>query len=81
MATRKHYQATLTDQAAELSHSIVFAWNSATRAAESAVREVARREGQMYSRGVAAGTVGQSRSTVWTGDRTGRILVATVTAL
>lgn len=78
---RANVQVTLADQASELAHSIVHAWNSGDRAAEAAVRTIARDEGQTYSRGTSAGTVGQSRSTVWTGDRTGRVLVATVTML
>lgn len=78
---RRNVAVTVHDQTRELGSTIVHAWNSGNREAEAAVRTIARDEGQTYSRGPAAGTVGDSRSTVWTGDRTGRVLIATVEML
>lgn len=85
---RPNVQVTVHDQTGELHSSIAHAWNSALDRAGDAIRTIARAEGQMYSRGPSAGitsryknVAGDSRSTVWTGDRTGRVLVATVTML
>lgn len=85
---RPDVRATVHDETGELHSEVTHAWNSAIRAAEHAVRTIARQEGQMYSRGPAAGRTsrykdqqGDTRSTVWTGDRTGRVLVATVEML
>lgn len=63
------------------------AWNAAVRASEAAVRAIARGEGQLYTggdinrriTGPYAGSVGDTATRYWSGDRSGRKLAATIT--
>jgi len=77
---RKIVQVTVLDGSTEVHRSVTYAWNSASRAAEAAVRTIARSEGQPYSRvpDSRAGTVGEWMTYRWTGDRTGRALTTRI---
>lgn len=83
MAKRKVVRITVTDNGTEVHRSIAYAWNSASRGAEAAIRAIARQEGQPYSRvkGSMVGTVGEQIQWRWTGDRTGRELTTTILAM
>ena len=64
---------TVTDTSAvgDAYRSVAYAWNSASRGAEAAIRTIARGEGQTYSRVADSrqGTVGQWMTYRWQGDR------------
>lgn len=60
MASRRHYQAVVTDDATgeTIGTAQTYAWNSANRGAVALVREIARRERRLYARGAASITDG-----------------------
>lgn len=64
----------------EIHRSVAYAWNSASRGAEAAIRAIARAEGQMYCRvkGSGNGTIGQCWEWRWTGEKTGRELTTRI---
>lgn len=59
-------------------HAVAFAKNSAIRASETLVREIARSEGQMYSGDQPTTDANGAYCRTWHGDKDGAVLVARV---
>jgi hypothetical protein len=80
---RTVYRVQLTSDGAVIHTGAAYATKTSRLASEAAVREIARQEGQPYSGGDGAWQ-GEDRyrpdtyRRVWTGDRTGRTIIATV---
>jgi hypothetical protein len=81
---RTTYRVQLTSDGAIIHTGAACAPKTSRLASEAAVREIARQEGQLYSGSADHGWQGEDRyrpdtyRRVWTGDRTGRTIIATV---
>lgn len=75
---RTVYRVQLTSDGAVIHTGAAYAPKTSRLASEAAVRAIARAEGQLYSGSAGSRWEGDTYRRVWTGDRTGRTIIATV---
>jgi len=78
---RTVYRVQLTADGTVIHTGAAYAPKTSRLASEAAVRAIARREGQLYSGSAGSRWEGDTYRRTWTGDRTGRTIVATVERL
>ena len=75
---RTTYRVQLTADGAVIHTGAAYAPRTGCEASVAAVRAIARQEGQLYSGSAGSRWEGDRYVRTWTGDRTGRTIVATV---